>query len=200
MGAQVRLPPGEPCREGYMLSLVCANSSQAWCEITNVSRLLASPVLYRDLNSSYRDLNSSISNLIISANVENRYSLYVGLMLAVSSSIFIGSSFILKKKGLLQLAKKGITRAGQGGHSYLKEWLWWAGLLSKQLRKMPSSHISLLLIQICDCSSCMLTNEWLHFPGQAQNMGKLKSPLGAKHERNGKKMKAVSTPLPPDLL
>ncbi|XP_003985500.3 magnesium transporter NIPA3 [Felis catus] len=130
MGAQVRLPPGEPCREGYMLSLVCANSSQAWCEITNVSRLLASPVLYRDLNSSYRDLNSSISNLIISANVENRYSLYVGLMLAVSSSIFIGSSFILKKKGLLQLAKKGITRAGQGGHSYLKEWLWWAGLLS----------------------------------------------------------------------
>lgn len=98
---------------GYMLSLVCANSSQAWCEITNVSRLLASPVLYRDLNSSYRDLNSSISNLIISANVENRYSLYVGLMLAVSSSIFIGSSFILKKKGLLQLAKKGITRAGK---------------------------------------------------------------------------------------
>lgn len=98
---------------GYVLSLVCANSSQAWCEITNVSRLLASPVLYRDLNSSYRDLNSSISNLIISANVESKYSLYVGLVLAVSSSIFIGSSFILKKKGLLQLAKKGITRAGK---------------------------------------------------------------------------------------
>ncbi|XP_034860919.1 magnesium transporter NIPA3 isoform X2 [Mirounga leonina] len=78
-----------------------------------------------------RDLNSSVSNWSVSAKVENKYSLYVGLLLAVSSSIFIGSSFILKKKGLLQLAKKGVTRAGQGGHSYLKEWLWWAGLLSR---------------------------------------------------------------------
>ncbi|XP_055444478.1 magnesium transporter NIPA3 isoform X1 [Bubalus kerabau] len=123
MGGQVRLPPGEPCREGYVLSLSCPNTSQAWCEITRVSELLASPVLYRDLNSS-------ITNLSVSTNTENKYNLYIGLVLAISSSIFIGSSFILKKKGLLQLAKKGVTRAGQGGHSYLKEWLWWAGLLS----------------------------------------------------------------------
>ncbi|KAB1282206.1 Magnesium transporter NIPA3, partial [Camelus dromedarius] len=122
-GGQVRLPPGEPCREGYVLPLICPNASQAWCEITRVSQLLASPVLYKGMNSS-------ITNLSISASAENKYSLYVGLALAVSSSIFIGSSFILKKKGLLQLANKGITRAGQGGHSYLKEWLWWAGLLS----------------------------------------------------------------------
>ncbi|XP_006639293.1 magnesium transporter NIPA2 isoform X2 [Lepisosteus oculatus] len=59
-----------------------------------------------------------------------KYDFYVGLVLAVSSSIFIGGSFILKKKGLLCLAKKGSMRAGQGGHAYLKEWLWWAGLLS----------------------------------------------------------------------
>ncbi|KAJ8385699.1 hypothetical protein AAFF_G00182990 [Aldrovandia affinis] len=60
----------------------------------------------------------------------NRIDFYIGLSLAVSSSIFIGGSFILKKKGLLRLAKRGSTRAGQGGHAYLKEWLWWAGLLS----------------------------------------------------------------------
>ncbi|XP_041527535.1 magnesium transporter NIPA3 isoform X1 [Microtus oregoni] len=123
MGGQLRLPPGEPCQEGYMLSLVCPNSAQAFCEITNVSQLLPYPVLYTDLNST-------LTNVSISANVENKYSLYAGLALAISSSIFIGSSFILKKKGLLQLANKGITRAGQGGHSYLKEWVWWAGLLS----------------------------------------------------------------------
>ncbi|CAH6889612.1 magnesium transporter NIPA3 [Phodopus roborovskii] len=123
MGGQLRLPPGESCREGYVLSLVCSNSSQALCEITNVSQLLPYPVLYTNLNST-------ITNSSISANVENKYSLYAGLALAISSSIFIGSSFILKKKGLLQLADKGITRAGQGGHSYLKEWVWWAGLLS----------------------------------------------------------------------
>ncbi|XP_076992907.1 magnesium transporter NIPA3 [Tamandua tetradactyla] len=123
MGGQVRLPAGELCREGYVLSLVCPNSSQAWCEIMNVSQLPAFPDLYTDLNPS-------TANLSISANAENKYSLYVGLVLAVSSSVFIGSSFILKKKSLIQLAQKGLTRAGEGGHSYLKEWLWWAGLLS----------------------------------------------------------------------
>lgn len=60
----------------------------------------------------------------------NRYDFYIGLGLAISSSVFIGGSFILKKKGLLRLASKGSMRAGQGGHAYLKEWLWWAGLLS----------------------------------------------------------------------
>lgn len=97
--------PSFPFFPGYVLSLVCPNSSQAWCEITNVSQVLASVL--------HRDPNSSLTNLSISANVENKYSLYVGLVLAVSSSIFIGSSFILKKKGLLQLANKGSTRAGK---------------------------------------------------------------------------------------
>ncbi|KAK9963231.1 hypothetical protein ABG768_006432 [Culter alburnus] len=60
----------------------------------------------------------------------NRSDFYIGLALAVSSTVFIGCSFILKKKGLLRLAKNGSTRAGQGGYAYLKEWLWWAGLIS----------------------------------------------------------------------
>ncbi|XP_036595747.1 magnesium transporter NIPA2-like [Trichosurus vulpecula] len=55
---------------------------------------------------------------------------YIGLSLALTSSIFIGASFILKKKGLLNIASRGSVRAGQGGHAYLKEWLWWAGLIS----------------------------------------------------------------------
>lgn len=36
----------------------------------------------------------------------------VGLALAISSSIFIGSSFILKKKGLLKVARTSTLRAG----------------------------------------------------------------------------------------
>uniref|UniRef100_A0A8C8IS70 Magnesium transporter NIPA2 n=1 Tax=Oncorhynchus tshawytscha TaxID=74940 RepID=A0A8C8IS70_ONCTS len=59
-----------------------------------------------------------------------KYDFYIGLGLAISSSLFIGGSFLLKKKGLLRLARKGQCRAGQGGHAYLKECLWWAGLLS----------------------------------------------------------------------
>lgn len=42
----------------------------------------------------------------------NRVDFYIGLSLAVSSSAFIGASFILKKKGLLRLASKGSMRAG----------------------------------------------------------------------------------------
>ncbi|KFP09314.1 magnesium transporter NIPA2 [Egretta garzetta] len=64
------------------------------------------------------------------SETRGRYDFIIGLVLAMSSSIFIGGSFILKKKGLLRLARKGSMRAGQGGHAYLKEWLWWAGLLS----------------------------------------------------------------------
>uniref|UniRef100_A0A8C5PQU3 Magnesium transporter n=1 Tax=Leptobrachium leishanense TaxID=445787 RepID=A0A8C5PQU3_9ANUR len=63
----------------------------------------------------------------------NRYDFYIGLALAITSSIFIGGSFILKKKGLLRLSGKGQLSAGQGGYAYLREWLWWAGLLSMGL-------------------------------------------------------------------
>uniref|UniRef100_A0A8C9TJQ7 NIPA magnesium transporter 2 n=1 Tax=Scleropages formosus TaxID=113540 RepID=A0A8C9TJQ7_SCLFO len=61
-----------------------------------------------------------------------KYDFYIGLSLGVSSSVFIGGSFILKKKGLLRLARNGCMRAGQGGYAYLREWLWWAGLLSSK--------------------------------------------------------------------
>lgn len=53
----------------------------------------------------------------------------VGLVLAISSSIFIGSSFIVKKRGLRLAGASGL-RAGAGGFSYLREPIWWAGLLS----------------------------------------------------------------------
>ncbi|KAL2988782.1 hypothetical protein AAZX31_11G103500 [Glycine max] len=52
-----------------------------------------------------------------------------GLILAMGSSAFIGSSFILKKKGLKRAAARG-TRAGVGGYTYLREPLWWAGMVT----------------------------------------------------------------------
>ncbi|AES71900.1 putative magnesium transporter NIPA [Medicago truncatula] len=53
----------------------------------------------------------------------------IGLCLALSSSIFIGSSFIIKKMGLKKAATNG-NRAATGGHSYLYEPRWWAGMTS----------------------------------------------------------------------
>ncbi|CAM0874732.1 unnamed protein product [Alopecurus aequalis] len=52
-----------------------------------------------------------------------------GLALAVSSSAFIGASFIVKKMGLRRAADSGV-RAGYGGYSYLVEPLWWIGMIS----------------------------------------------------------------------
>ncbi|GMH00317.1 hypothetical protein Nepgr_002156 [Nepenthes gracilis] len=52
-----------------------------------------------------------------------------GLVLALSSSIFVGASFIVKKKGLKKAGATGV-RAGVGGYSYLFEPLWWAGMIT----------------------------------------------------------------------
>ncbi|KAK1418296.1 hypothetical protein QVD17_27439 [Tagetes erecta] len=52
-----------------------------------------------------------------------------GLILALSSSLFIGASFIVKKKGLIKAGASG-TRAGVGGYSYLLEPLWWVGMIT----------------------------------------------------------------------
>ncbi|KAK0095257.1 hypothetical protein PV326_008841 [Microctonus aethiopoides] len=42
---------------------------------------------------------------------------------------FVGLGFIIKKKALLTLQQYGV-RAGAGGHGYLRQWLWWAGLIT----------------------------------------------------------------------
>ncbi|KAM7352727.1 magnesium transporter spict [Cochliomyia hominivorax] len=58
---------------------------------------------------------------------------YIGVGLAISSCFFIGSSFIIKKKALIRLNRYGEVRAAAGGFGYLKEWIWWAGLLTMGL-------------------------------------------------------------------
>ncbi|XP_066488552.1 magnesium transporter NIPA3 [Tiliqua scincoides] len=120
IGVQVHVH--QACREGDVFPLICHSNHHAWCQILNISEVQASFLAYSIGYSNETKFSVSTTN-------ESKYSLYIGVALAVTSSIFVGSSFILKKKGLLQLAEKGATRAGQGGYSYLKEWLWWAGLL-----------------------------------------------------------------------
>ncbi|CAL8467064.1 g6600 [Coccomyxa elongata] len=66
---------------------------------------------------------SSSDPLVLSADQAK------GLALACSSAVFIGSSFIIKKKGLRVAGANGV-RAGIGGYSYLVEPLWWAGMLT----------------------------------------------------------------------
>nr|CAB3264331.1 magnesium transporter NIPA2 [Phallusia mammillata] len=100
------------------------NISTVTSTLTSTSTI-SSTTIYPNMTGSGG--NSSTGN---SAAAAADTGFYIGLGLAISSSIFIGGSFILKKKGLLRLAAKGTTRAGEGGHAYLKEWMWWAGLIS----------------------------------------------------------------------
>ncbi|KAL3580024.1 hypothetical protein D5086_017859 [Populus alba] len=53
-----------------------------------------------------------------------------GFILALMSSLFIGASFIIKKKGLRRAAAASGVRAGIGGFSYLLEPLWWLGMIT----------------------------------------------------------------------
>ncbi|KAF9422625.1 hypothetical protein BGZ94_008533 [Podila epigama] len=52
------------------------------------------------------------------------YYKFIGMSLAISSGIFIGASFVLKKKGLLRSS----AIAGEG-HAYLRSTLWWTGMI-----------------------------------------------------------------------
>jgi len=69
------------------------------------------------------DFRRQAARLTEAASDENKKGIY----LALCSSIFIGASFIIKKKGLLVASQSG-TRAGAGGYSYLREPLWWVGM------------------------------------------------------------------------
>ncbi|KAI0905455.1 magnesium transporter NIPA-domain-containing protein [Ustulina deusta] len=51
----------------------------------------------------------------------------IGISLAVGSGLFIGTSFVLKKIGLLKANEKYQQAAGEG-YGYLKNALWWSGM------------------------------------------------------------------------
>ncbi|XP_075974479.1 magnesium transporter spict [Anticarsia gemmatalis] len=70
------------------------------------------------------------SHLTVNGQTYNNTHFAIGLGLAISSSVFIGSSFIIKKVALKKLQVSGNVRASAGGFAYLKQWLWWLGLLT----------------------------------------------------------------------
>ena len=51
----------------------------------------------------------------------------IGLTLAICSGLFIGTSFVLKKTGLLKANAKYSEEAGEG-YGYLKNAYWWTGM------------------------------------------------------------------------
>ncbi|XP_068187320.1 magnesium transporter NIPA4 [Antennarius striatus] len=103
------------CRNGSLVRVWCG-SKFGVCLISGDQQL------YHTHNNNSTQLTDLQTN--------SSYNLWLGLTLALLSAVLIGGSVILKKKALLRLASTGHTRAGDGGHGYLKDWLWWGGLLT----------------------------------------------------------------------
>ncbi|KAK3294365.1 magnesium transporter NIPA-domain-containing protein [Chaetomium fimeti] len=78
----------------------------------------------------------------------------IGIGLAVGSGAFIGTSFVLKKVGLLRANEKYNEVAGEG-YGYLKNFYWWAGMI------------------------LMIVGEGLNFAAYAFTDAILVTPLGA---------------------
>ncbi|PCH44819.1 DUF803-domain-containing protein [Wolfiporia cocos MD-104 SS10] len=53
---------------------------------------------------------------------------YIGLALAVSSSLAIGTSFIITKKGLNDAASRSTYASASDNYTYFKSPIWWAGI------------------------------------------------------------------------
>ncbi|CAD7675440.1 unnamed protein product [Nyctereutes procyonoides] len=111
-GGRGRAGPGE--ERGSLISLYCS-SQQVLCQIVGD---LSPPV------------PSNVTSHTWKERFRENYSFYIGLGLAFLSSFLIGSSVILKKKGLQRLVASGATRAVDGGYGYLKDAMWWAGFLT----------------------------------------------------------------------
>ena len=62
---------------------------------------------------------------------------YIGLALAMSSSLAIGSSFIITKKGLMDSSSRnGNTQVE--GHEYLGNPIWWAGMITMAIGEVAN--------------------------------------------------------------
>ncbi|KAI0778769.1 DUF803-domain-containing protein [Trametes elegans] len=62
---------------------------------------------------------------------------YIGLALAISGSVGIGSSFILTKKGLIQAGNTSAYASATDSHTYFKSPLWWAGMCLNSILPPP---------------------------------------------------------------
>jgi len=110
----------------------------------------------------------------------------VGISLALASGVFIGSSFIFKKKGLLDTNALG--HAPAQGHAYLKSKMWWAGMILMGVGELANfgayafvpailvTPLGALSVVIAAVLSSIFLKERLDFSGK---IGCLQCVLGA---------------------
>lgn len=101
----------------------------------------------------------------------------IGLSLAIASGVFIGSSFVLKKTGLLKANVKYKEEAGEG-YGYLKNAFWWSGMSLMIVGEICNfaaymfadailvTPLGALSVVICTILSAIFLKERLSFVGK----------------------------------
>ncbi|KAL8932398.1 MAG: hypothetical protein Q9216_006855 [Gyalolechia sp. 2 TL-2023] len=101
----------------------------------------------------------------------------IGLTLAIASGAFIGTSFVLKKMGLLKANVKYKEEAGEG-YGYLKNAFWWTGMtlmiIGEIFNFVAYSFVDAILVTplgalsvvICTILSAIFLKERLSFVGK----------------------------------
>ncbi|KAK7701305.1 hypothetical protein SLS64_010348 [Diaporthe eres] len=79
--------------------------------------------------STAHELYTRANETSTDSSKEERPPVYkvIGICLAIGSGLFIGTSFVLKKVGLLKANEKYQEEAGEG-YGYLKNAFWWGGM------------------------------------------------------------------------
>lgn len=96
---------------------------------------------------------------------------YIGLALAVTSTLAIGTSFVITKKGLMQAAE---THGFEGdGFSYLKSPVWWGGIVTSMRSSSDTTDITRAN------SAIVVLGEIANFAAYAFAPAILVTPLGA---------------------
>ncbi|KAL8883468.1 MAG: hypothetical protein Q9215_008213 [Flavoplaca cf. flavocitrina] len=102
---------------------------------------------------------------------------YIGLALAIVSGIFIGTSFVLKKVGLLKANVKYKEEAGEG-YGYLKNAFWWSGMTLMIIGEVCNfaaymfadailvTPLGALSVVVCTVLSAIFLKERLSFVGK----------------------------------
>ncbi|RAL15052.1 DUF803 domain membrane protein [Aspergillus homomorphus CBS 101889] len=122
-----------------------------------------------------RETTSSVS----SSTSSSRPASYkvVGICLAVASGFFIGTSFVLKKIGLLRANVKYNEEAGEG-YGYLKNLYWWGGMTLMIVGEICNfvayafvdailvTPLGALTVVVCTVLSAIFLKERLSFVGK----------------------------------
>ncbi|KAG1107177.1 hypothetical protein G6F42_016464 [Rhizopus arrhizus] len=121
--------------------------------------------------------NSTVNPLGLAAQPHGTLYKQIGVTLDIFSGIFIGSSFVFKKKGLLQSTEKSGGVAGEG-YGYLKSPMWWSGMIltyafTQAILVTPLGALSVVLSAVL---SSIFLKERLSFQGK---VGCLQCVLGA---------------------